>query len=231
MKFRPPKLRVKSAPIDTVFQPTQTARHDQSRMVIPTDATLPWTTEVYGLLASIGGISVASRFPTLNICTVTRHRQAALDVWAEGWLAAGWDQGSLTRTSQRTREDDPDFQQYRQASLTDIDDDQDRCNRSRIISHITSRRRLYSRLRDKWSRIVLLATRAPAFAMVDDSSPKDPTGEQPRRRQPPWQSQSPEAIAHRKIWRQFPPGYLRPLRPRKEVCRRAKGHDRVQETG
>ena len=179
-------------------------------MIRPTDATLPWTTEVYGLLASIGGISVASRFLTVNTCTITRHRQAVLDVWAEGGLAAGWDQGSLTRTSQRTREDDPDFQQYRQASLTDIDDDQDRCNRSRIISHITSRRRLYSRLQDKWSRIVLLATRAPAFAMVDDSSPKDPTGEQPRRRQPPWQSQSPEAIAHRKIRRQIPQGIFGP---------------------
>ena len=83
-------------------------------MIRPTDATLPWAKEVYGLLASIGGISVASRFLTGNACTITRHRQAVLDVWAEGGLAAGWDQGSLTRTSQRTREDDPDFQQYRQ---------------------------------------------------------------------------------------------------------------------
>ena len=53
-------------PPDTVFQPTQTARQDQARMIRPTDATLPWTTEVYGLLVSIGGISVASRFLTVN---------------------------------------------------------------------------------------------------------------------------------------------------------------------
>ncbi|MDA8584367.1 hypothetical protein N9L68_09020, partial [bacterium] len=161
-------------------------------------------------MASIGGISVDSRFLPVNTCTTTRYRQSVLDVWAEGGLAAGWDQGSLTRTSQRTREGGPDVQQYRQSSLTDIDDDQDRCNIIRIISHITSRRRLYSRLQDKWSRIVILATRAPAFAMVDDSSPKDPTGEQPRRRQPPLQSQSPEAIAHRQIRRHFPPGIFGP---------------------
>ena len=79
-------------PLDTVFQPTQTARQDQARMIRPTDATLPWTTEVYGLLASIGGISVASRFLTVNTCTITRHRQAVLDVWAEGGLAADRDQ-------------------------------------------------------------------------------------------------------------------------------------------